>query len=565
MVKFITIELKKYLYGKYNLSGSSDTEVLLALIETYGFYKAINFCYGMFAFALYDKNENKLILARDSAGEKPLYYGWINNIFIFASEIKALKAHPLWQTNINQLALKNFVEYNYIPTPLSIYENIYKLEANTVISVSLHNTSSIELKNIIDKNLHLKNLNSKKSYEDYKKITDEKLNQVIKEQSRADVEVGCFLSGGIDSSLVASIMQSNNSNKIKTFTVGYKEDLYNESKDAESISKYLGTDHNNLIVSHSDAINIIPKLSDIYDEPFADASQIPTALISKHTKNYVKVSLSGDGGDELFGGYNRYIWANNYYSKINSYSLLIRILFKKILLSFSPNFYNQTSNAIEKLTSRKFNIDNIGEKINKIAKILDVDNEKEVYYKLISYWNRNPSKYLNNKLELRNIIDELWDIELPAAENMMNIDKLTYLPDDILVKVDRASMYYSLETRVPFLDKRIIKLSNSIPLEYKISKNKGKVLLKDILKKYLPDQYLKQTKKGFAVPISSWLRGPLKEWADSLLNKSDIINQNYFDYNIIKKKWDEHQSSNYKNQYELWSILMFQSWLSKNK
>jgi len=206
-----------------------------------------------------------------------------------------------------------------------------------------------------------------------------------------------------------------------------------------------------------------------------------------------------------------------------------------------------------------------GEKINNIAKILDVDNEKEVYYKLISYWNRNPSKYLNNKLELRNIIDELWDIELPAAENMMNIDKLTYLPDDILVKVDRASMYYSLETRVPFLDKRIIKLSNSIPLEYKISKNKGKVLLKDILKKYLPDQYLKQTKKGFAVPISSWLRGPLKEWADSLLNKSDIINQNYFDYNIIKKKWDEHQSSNYNNQYELWSILMFQSWLSKNK
>lgn len=556
---------KKYLNGKYNLLGNSDTEVLLGLIETYGLKKAISFCYGMFAFALYDYKNNKLFLIRDRIGEKPLYYGWAKKNFIFASEIKALKEHPQWSNNINQLAIKNFVEYNYIPTPLSIYENIYKLEPNTILTISLNNILSIEKKEKIDKNLLTQNINHTNNYNDLLDLTNETLNQVVKEQSRADVEVGCFLSGGVDSSLVASIMQSNKSNKIKTFTVGYKEDLYNESIDADNIAKFLGTDHNNLIVSYSDALDIIPKLSDIYDEPFADASQIPTTLISKYTKNFVKVTLSGDGGDEFFGGYNRYIWASNYYSKINIYPLKIRKLLKKILLSFSPNFYNQSNNLIEKLIRKKFNIDNVGEKINKIASVLDLDNEKDVFYKLISHWEKNPSLLSNDNLELKNNIQEIWDSEFETADNMMNIDKLTYLPDDILVKVDRASMYYSLETRVPFLDKRIIELSNSISLENKIRNNKGKIILKDVLKKYLPEKYLKQTKKGFSAPISTWLRGPLKDWGYSLLNKSDINSQGYFNYDLIKKKWDQHQSSNYNNQYELWSILMFQSWLNRNK
>lgn len=558
------IELKKkYLNGKYNFKSNTDTEVILSLIEIYGLEKALNYCFGMFAFALYDKANNQLTLARDRIGEKPIYYGWLDNDFVFASEINALKQHHKWKNNISNQALKNYFKYNYVPNPLSIYENIYKLEANTFILLSQENENwTISNKKNWDKFLFSSQDKKIEIYSDLIDYTNLKLNEVIKQQSRADVSVGCFLSGGIDSSLVSSIMQANNINKINTFTIGYNEDLYDESNQAELIAKHIGTNHRKITLSSLDTMNIIPQLSEIYDEPFADASQIPTSIISKFTKNHVKVALSGDGGDEFFGGYNRYIWGSSFNNKYKFIPKKIRKLLKYLLLSLPPQSYNKYFNFFENISRKKFNIDNIGEKIIKIANLLDIDSDKDKYHKLVSFWDQDPTNIEDSQLIVRDKIDEYWSSNSIFAENMMNVDKLTYLTDDILVKVDRASMHYSLETRAPFLDKRIVEVSNLTPLRFKVNSNEGKIILKDLLKKYLPEKYLMKSKKGFAVPISAWLRGPLKDWADSLLSQSNLKNEDIFNYNLIQKKWQQHLNGKANNQYELWSILMFNSWLN---
>ena len=302
----------------------------------------MNYCFGMFAFALYDKANNQLTLARDRIGEKPIYYGWLDNDFVFASEINALKQHHKWKNNISNKALKNYFKYNYVPNPLSIYENIYKLEPNTFISLTEENqqwtiTNKINWDKYLfssqDKKIHI--------YSDLLDYTNLKLTEVINQQSRADVSVGCFLSGGIDSSLVSSVMQANNMNKINTFTIGYNEDLYDESTEAELIAKHIGTNHCKITLSPLDAMNIIPQLSEIYDEPFADASQIPTSIISKFTKKHVKVALSGDGGDELFGGYNRYIWGTSFNNDYKFIPKKLKKIIKYLLLALPPQSYNK--------------------------------------------------------------------------------------------------------------------------------------------------------------------------------------------------------------------------------
>ena len=560
------IELKKkYLEGKYNFKSNTDTEVILSLIEIYGLYKALNLCYGMFAFALYDKEENNLILARDRIGEKPIYYGWCESDFVFASEIKALKLHHNWKNKISDLALKNFFKYNYVPSPLSIYQDIFKLEANKYLKISnKKNEWIIEKNESWDKHLFKSQNNNFHNYSDLLDYGNSQLRKIIKQQSRADVPVGCFLSGGIDSSLVASVMQENNINKINTFTIGYSEDLYDESNDAESIANHLGTNHHKIMTTATDAINIIPNLSEIYDEPFADASQIPTSIISKFTKNHVKVCLSGDGGDELFGGYNRYIWAGSIHKKYKYIPLQIRNILSFFLLSCSPSFYNKYFSYFEKIFRKEIQIDNIGEKIVKIANLLNISEDKDIYHKLVSFWDDGPTNLNKEKLIIQEKINEYWNTNKSFEENMMHIDKITYLTDDILVKVDRASMHYSLETRAPFLDKRMLELSNLTPQEYKINNKEGKIILRDLLNRYIPTEKIKKSKKGFAVPISSWLRGPLKDWAENLLSQSNLKNDEFFNYELILKKWQQHLSGNYNYQYELWSILMFQSWFNSN-
>ena len=548
--------------------GNSDTETLVEAIDFWGIEKALNKIVGMFAFGLWDQKKNKLILARDRMGEKPLYYGWqgngSNNVFLFGSELKALKAHPDFEKNINRDVIALQLKYNYIPAPYSIYKNIYKLLPGHYLELNEKDLKSNLLPKSKDywslkqvANLGINNQNQA-NIKNLKDELENLLRKTINQQMISDVPLGAFLSGGIDSSTIVALMQTQSSNKIKTFTIGFSEESYNEAPYAKNIANHLGTDHTEMYVSDKQVMDVIPKLGNIYDEPYSDSSQIPTFLVSELAKEKVSVSLSGDGGDELFCGYNRYVMSKKWWSKICFMPLSLRVFLADKIMKISQERWN----IISKTLMRSSYKGNLGDLMYKFLRVLKCKSLNEVYLKLTSHFD-NPTEIVIESKTKDNILSN-YRLELNQFDDqqkMMIFDALTYLPDDILVKLDRAAMASSLETRAPFLDHRIVEYSWKIPQSFKIQNGQGKWILRQILHKYVPKKLIERPKKGFAIPLDSWLRGPLREWAENLLNKKKLSEEGYFNSEMVIKMWQDHLSNKRNYQHKLWNILMVQAWL----
>ena len=555
--------------------GSSDTETLISSIEVWGIEKTLKKSIGMFAFAIFDRRDKIFYIARDRVGEKPLYYGWQNNVFLFGSELKAIKQHKAFNNIINNEALGLFIQHNYVPAPYSIYEGIYKLPQGSYLKLDLNNLgTSINLNTIKPK----KYWNMQEIVEDglsnpFETSEENIINRlenllgdVIKMQMISDVPLGAFLSGGIDSSLVVALMQKHSMDKIKSFTIGFNEKIFNEAEYAKKVANHLGTDHTELYVSSKDAMKVIPDLCKYYDEPFADSSQIPTYLISKMTREHVTVALSGDAGDEFFGGYNRYLWSKKIWSIISVLPLSLRNLLSRMITSIPPNQLSSFYEGLKIFIPQKYQITQPADKINKISSFINAKSDIGLYNRLISHRLRphdiiiNLNKPINQISKLNN-----GNLNMDFIHRMMFIDSISYLPDDILVKVDRAAMAVSLETRIPLLDHRLIEFSWRTPLELKVLNGIGKLILRKILYKYVPQELIERPKMGFGVPIGSWLRDPLKDWAEDLLSRKKLNDHGFFISDLIRQKWKEHLSGNNNWHYDLWNILMFQSWMDYNK
>ena len=558
-------------YG-IQFQGHSDTEVIIASIEQWGLHQALNKFVGMFAFALWDQQRNCLSLVRDRIGIKPLYFGWMNGTLLFSSELKALRPHPHFKNDIDLNALQLFLKLNYVPAPVSIYKGIFKLRPGCIhefkFDATMKNCKENEkpywilsdiIKNAHGQCNHLNEAAIEKQLEDL-------LKKAIACRLISDVPLGAFLSGGVDSSTVVALMKECSSTTVKTFSIGFYEHDYNEAIYAKQIAQYLNTDHTELYVSSDEARSVIPLLPEIYDEPFADSSQIPTYLVSKLAKTNVTVSLSGDGGDELFGGYNRYYWGNTIWRLIGKVPPSSRNLMTQTLLNMSPSQWNRLFNLLSVSVRKKLIPNNIGDKIHKFAHTMYQTNDSNEFYdRMVSFWHFRENVVIrksNNNDLMPFAIHESHELK-DFANRMMLSDMMTYLPDDILVKLDRASMAVSLEARVPLLDHRVIEMAWSIPLSMKIKGNQGKRILKQILYKYVPKHFIERPKMGFGVPIGKWLRGPLKDWAFDLMNEQRLKQEGFLNYQPIIKKWNDHQSGIRNWQDHLWGVLMFQAWLNK--
>ena len=549
----------------YQFRGHSDTEVMLAAISEWGLTGALQEFIGMFAFALWDTQTQQLHLCRDRLGEKPLYYGWVGDTLLFGSELKALLAHPQWDGKIDRSALTLFVRYGYVPAPYSIYQGIKKLTPGTSISFGVEQPQTATPVAYWDLHTAVQTgIKQPFTGTDGEAIEhlDRLLRETIAEQMIADVPLGAFLSGGIDSSTIVALMQAQSSRPIKTFSIGFTEAQYNEAEYAKAVAAHLGTEHTELYVTAKDALEVIPQLPHLYDEPFADSSQIPTYLLSKMTREHVTVSLSGDAGDELFGGYSRYFVGIDVWDKISWIPLEMRKVYAKLLVSVKPETWDGIVQNVSKFVPR---VDNIqaGRKIHKVAGVLKSEQPLELYRELVSTW-KNPGEIVLNTTEPETIVTHPpdWlkrDLEFP--HQMMYLDSMSYLPDDILVKVDRAAMAVSLESRVPFLDRRVIEFAWQLPLSMKLRNKQGKWLLRQVLDKYVPSHLIDRPKMGFGVPIDSWLRHELRDWAESLLDEQRLEREGFFNVAAVREQWAEHLSGKFNRCYSLWNILMFQAWL----
>lgn len=544
--------------------GHSDTESLLAGVECWGVEETLKKAVGMFAFALWDRERREITLARDRMGEKPLYYGWQNGVFLFGSELKALRLHPAFEGKINRDAITLQLRHNYIPAPHSIYHGINKLSPGCTLQINAKTVHVLtDPKPFWSLSEVVENGRVNPFIGDDQVATEELeniLSTSVRGQMLSDVSLGAFLSGGIDSSMIVSLMQAQSSCPVKTFTIGFNEEGYNEAVHAKAVAEHLGTEHTELYVSPEEALGVIPKLPTLYDEPFSDSSQIPTFMVSEMTRRHVTVSLSGDGGDELFGGYNRYFQTQKWWNKIVRIPSPLRNLMVASLKLLGPKSWDNIGLLFSAITKNKMRWGNFGNQINKLSGVLSVNDGSALYKHFISHWpdpdrlvigaTELPSQVSNPALEIDSIV-----------EQMMFLDSLSYLPDDILCKVDRASMGVSLETRVPMLDHRVVEFAWSLPLSKKIHNNQGKTILRNILYKYVPKSLIERPKMGFGVPIDSWLRGPLRDWAENLLDESRLSQEGFFEPGPIREKWSEHLSGRRNWQYHLWDILMFQAWL----
>ena len=548
-------------------NGHSDTETLLAGFEAWGIEITLKKTVGMFAISLWDRHEKVLTLARDRMGEKPLYYGFQKNTFMFGSELKALKAHPDFLSEIDRGVLCLYLRHCYIPAPYSIYKGIQKLLPGTYLQIQLADDASVQLLSpkvywsmteVVAEGLSRPFVGS-----DAEAIAavDSQLKQSVSLQMTADVPLGAFLSGGVDSSVVVALMQAQTSQSVKTFSIGFDETGYNEAEYAKAVAKHLGTKHTELYVTAVDAMNVIPLLAEIYDEPFADSSQIPTFLVSKMAKEHVTVSLSGDAGDELFCGYNRYLLADTW-KKIECLPLPLRQSAGHLIKTLSPESWDKVFYQLRRVKKLQ---NNMGQKLEKFAnRLVKVDGINPLYYSLVSEINQPEDVVIGAKepetwLTKTGIKAEFKD----AKQHMMFMDAMTYLPDDILVKVDRASMVNSLETRVPFLDHRVVELAWKLPINMKMRNGRTKWILREVLYQYVPRSLIERPKAGFGIPLGEWLRGPLSCWVESLINEQRLHKEGYFDVSYVRDLWRLHLSGQCNHQSLLWNILMFQVWLEK--
>jgi len=564
--------------------GASDTEVLLEAMAHFGLEKALQECVGMFAFALWDRNERRLWLGRDRIGEKPLYYGRSNGVFLFGSELKALAVHPAWRGEIDRDALARYTVFGHVSAPDSIYKGIFKLPPGTLLQVSvaaetIHVTTPApywSVREAVGQGVSNPFLGNEREAADE---LDRLLRQAVAAQMVADVPLGAFLSGGIDSSTVVALMQAQSARPIKTFTIGFHDADYNEAPYAAEIARHLGCDHTEQYITPEDARNVIPRLPDLYDEPFADSSQIPTFLVAQLARRQVTVSLSGDAGDELFGGYSRYFVAEGLWRKISSVPLPLRRAGAFPLRHISPEIWERLLRTlggilpeqvpfyrgVARRGSLRDTLSAVGPR--RLAEVLSCANADDLYRSSITHWQFPIVLPAVDTARDRSSATDWNASDLPsgavlpdAIHRAMFADLLGYLPDDVLTKVDRATMGVSLESRVPLLDHRVIEFAWRLPLAFKVSQGQNKRLLRQVLSRYVPDAMVARPKMGFGVPIAAWLRGPLRDWAESLMGEARLRREGYFDPVPIRRAWEKHLSGEQDHETRLWIVLMFQAW-----
>jgi len=546
--------------------GHSDTEVMLAAIGRWGFVATLAKLVGMFAIALWDRQDRALYLARDRLGEKPLYYGRPGDVFIFGSELKALRGHPAWRGEIDRGALSLLMRHNYIPAPYSIYKGVQKLLPGSFLRVTPAGDMRVQpywsLPKVAEDGQATPFQGSDQDAID---ALESRLSQSIRQQMAADVPLGAFLSGGIDSSTVVALMQAQSDHPVRTFSIGFFEEGFNEAQHAKQVALHLATDHTELYVTSKQAQDVIPLLPNLYDEPFSDSSQIPTFLVSQLAKQHVTVSLSGDGGDELFGGYNRYFIAGDVWRHVSRVPVAMRGSLSAGIRCLSPQTWTRLSRIAFPFLPVRYRHHNVGEKLHKLAGILGSRGQEVVYRELLSHW-QNPATLVRGGYEpLTALTDPERAVDLDNfVEYMMLLDAISYLPDDILVKVDRAAMGVSLETRVPLLDHRVVEFAWALPFHMKVRDGEGKWLLRQVLYRHVPKSMLDRPKMGFGVPIDHWLRGPLRDWAEDLLDPYRMNSEGFFDPAPIQEKWRQHLSGDQNWQYLLWDVLMFQAWFRAN-
>jgi asparagine synthase (glutamine-hydrolysing) len=537
--------------------GHSDTEVVLESIVADGLRTTLSRLIGMFAFVLWDRRERTLTLVRDRLGIKPLYWAKFDDLFLFGSELKALRAHPGWSPRINQAAVASFMRNNYIPAPHTIYQGVHKLEPGSVLTLPWGGEP------IIDRfwdarEAALAGLANPIRGSD-RELTDEletRLVDAIKRRMIADVPLGAFLSGGIDSSTVVALMQSASGDRVKTFTIGFDIPGFDEAKHASAVARHLGTDHTALTVTAQQALDVIPKLPEWYDEPFADSSQIPTYLVSAMTRQHVTVALSGDGGDELFAGYDRYHLVRRSWPLLSLLPAVVRRLMANAVTSISPERWSHLLAFPRNITSQA----QPGDKLHKLASILRLPDGDAIYRRLMTHWE--PTQIMPAVAEPRDLFsDSTLRRQMPSLlDRMQFLDLVTYLPDDILTKLDRASMAIALEARVPLLDHRLVEFAWRLPRSLKVRGGTSKWLLRQVLYRHVPRELVERPKMGFGIPLGEWLRGPLRDWAEALLASNRLHETDMFEAASVRRCWAEHLSGSRNWQYQLWDVLMFEAW-----
>lgn len=552
-------------FSEFNWNGHSDTETLLKSIEIFGWEGTLKKLVGMFAIALWDRNEKALYLARDRFGEKPLYYGWQGATFLFGSELKPLTLHPAFVKKLNKGAIGLLLKHGYIPTPHSIWNNIFKLPAAHYLIISGDNTSPKPICYWSFKDLVGKSDSNKLDISDDSAVEnlENLLTESITRQMISDVPLGTLLSGGIDSSLVAALMQDISDTPIKTFSIGFEEPNFDESKHAEAVADHLGTDHTTLIMKPDDLLDLVPEIAKIYDEPFADSSQLPTTIVSRLAKQHVTVALSGDAGDETFGGYSRYYLIQKLWKSLEKLPQPLRNKLSTLLTTVTPEQFNLLLGWI----FSRVNQAALPDKLYKLGERLEnVDSFESLYLAYLSEIN-DPTHLVKGLDSLPQYLlgsTNEWPELSNSIEKLMALDTLTYLTDDILVKVDRAAMSASLELRAPFLDHSLVEYAWQLPFEFKYRDGQTKWILRQILYKHVPKELIERPKQGFGVPLNDWLRGPLKGWAEELLSTQYLEEQNIFDVPKIRTMWRNHLSGTRQYGARLWSILMFQAWYKEN-
>ncbi len=549
----------------YPFRGHSDTEVILAAVETFGVRAAIGKLQGMFAIALWDKESDQLTLVRDRAGKKPLYYGWFGRTFLFGSELKALRQHPQFEKAINLNVLGQYIQLGWVSAPGSIYENLHTLPAGHFLQVSVHSAPGSQQPQAFWSARDVLEAGQAAlfsgTYEQAVESLDSILRSAVQERMVADVDIGALLSGGVDSSIIVALMQSLSDRPVKTFSIGFWEEKYNEAEFAASVAKFLGTEHHELYVSPDEALAVVERLPDIYDEPFADASQIPTYLVSKLAHEHVKVVLTGDGGDEQFAGYRRYKNCLKHWQAVRRVPVALRRILAGLTNSISEQGWKFASRGDQETS------ESVPRWLRKLGK----------YGQRSCNWTaQRPEEVLANKFTKCLPVDRfvrdarivsnsmtdhsLWaDVQDPLF-SMLHYDYVGYLSDDILVKVDRASMAVGLEARAPLLDQRVLEFAWSLPAQYLFDGKNGKLVLRDLLYRHVPRALIDRPKRGFSVPVKEWLAGPLREWVEDLISEETLRRQGIFDTTAVRDAWSQHLRGWANHSELMWAILMFQTW-----
>ena len=558
------VELRGELDG-YPFQGQSDTEVLLAAVCRWGLTEALRRANGMFALALWDRRERRLQLARDRFGEKPLYYGWAGDALLFGSELKALAAHPAFRGEVDRDVLALYFRHNCVPAPYCIYRGLAKVPPASVVAVDESTRPAampvpVPYWSLAEVAADGLGAGERRSEAAWAEELAEVLGESVRVRMRSDVPLGAFLSGGIDSSLVVALMQAQGGTGVHTFTMGFDDEAFDEAGAARDVAAHLGTEHTEMRVSAADALALVPALPAIYDEPFSDSSQVPQTLLARLTRAHVTVALSGDGGDELFGGYNRYGWAEHFWPRLARVPLPARRAAARLLTAVPPQWWDAAFTRGAPLLPAALRVRMPGTKVHKAARVLPAADLDEAYRLLASHADA-PGSLVLGAVERPTLLAGAAGAPADPLQRMLYLDTMTYLPDDILTKVDRATMSVALEARVPMLDPAVAAFAWRLPPDLKVRQGTGKWLLRQVLHRFVPAELVERPKAGFGIPLAGWLRGPLRDWAGALLDPGRVAEEGYLDARVVTTMWRAHLSGRRDLAYDLWDVLMFQAWL----